>query len=108
MHENFIDFSEENIDQELARMDKIILVDFWNESCVTCKRLVPVLEGLASKFKDKLVFASVNVDRNPEIVKRFEVKGLPTLLLIKAGRVLEKITGLHTRSELIELIEKNF
>lgn len=107
MNENYVELSDENFDRELASTDKLVLVDCWNESCILCRRVWPMLEQLASKYKDRVKLAKLNVDKNPKTLDQFTIRGLPTLLFIKKGKLLETLSGVHTRSELIEVIEKN-
>lgn len=106
MDENYSDFLDENIDRMLAETDKLLVIDFWNESCIVCKRMTPMLNDLAMRYRDKVIFAKINVDRNPLTTQRFEIKGLPTFLFVKRGKVLERFSGAHTRSEFIEIIER--
>jgi thioredoxin 1 len=104
---NSRELTEENIDSTLASSKMLILLDFWNESCMVCKRIAPMLENLAEKYVDNLILARINTDRNPMIADRFAIKGLPTLLFIKNVQVLEKISGVRTNSELSKIIDDN-
>jgi thioredoxin 1 len=99
--------TESNIDSKLASSNKLFLLDFWNESCVVCKRIAPMLEDLAETYADKLIFAKINADENPAIVDRFNIRGLPTLLFIKEGKILEKVSGVKMKSELSKIIADN-
>ena len=74
MSKNYIDLSDENFNEELALTDKLILVDFWNEACIPCKRMAPMLERLAMEYEDKLKLAKVNADRNPKTIKKYNIK----------------------------------
>jgi len=107
MSTNYVELTDENFDRELASTNKLVMVDCWNESCIVCRRVWPLLEQLADKFKDRIKLAKLNVDQNPQTLDRFIIKGLPTLLFIKKGQLLETVSGVHTRSELIEVIEKH-
>jgi thioredoxin 1 len=106
MGEGFLDLSDDNFEKELTLTDRLILIDFWNESCIPCKRMAPMLEDLGRKYAGKLILAKLNTDINPIIVNRFEIRGVPTLLFMKSGQVLERISGVHTKSELIKVIEE--
>ena len=106
MSEGFLNLSDDNFDKELALTDKLVLIDFWNESCIPCKRIAPMLEELGRKYTGRLILAKLNTSINPITVNRFEIRGVPTLLFVKKGQVLEKILGVHTKSELVEIIEK--
>lgn len=106
MGEDFLDLSDDNFDKELTLTDKLILIDFWNESCIPCKRMAPMLEEIGRKYTGKLILRKLNTDQNPITVKKFEIRGVPTLFFLKNGRILKEISGVHTKSELIEIIEK--
>jgi len=99
--------TEATIDKMLGSSDKLFLLDFWNEGCMVCKRITPMLEDLAKKYEDKLVFGKVNTDENPKIVERFTIRGLPTLLFIKKENVVGRLTGVQTKSQLSKIIEEN-
>jgi thioredoxin-like negative regulator of GroEL len=68
--------------------------------------MAPMLEELGRKYLGKLILAKLNTNINPKTVNRFEIRGVPTLLFMKKGQILEKISGVHTKSDLIEIIEK--
>lgn len=104
---NHFELTDDNLDGELASTDKLFLVDFWNESCIPCRRMAPMLDELAMKFQDRLKFVKLNVDNNPKTVERFQIRGVPTFLFVKNGVVLERFSGVITRSEFIKLIEKH-
>jgi len=104
---NYVELTDENLDRELASTEKLVLVDCWNESCIVCRRVWPMLEQLASRYEDRVKLTTLNVDKNPQTLDRFIIKGLPTLLFIKKGQLLETVSGVRTRSELIEVIEQH-
>ena len=107
MSYNSAPLTDNNIDSTLASSEKLFLLDFWNDGCMVCKRIAPMLEDLAEKYADKLIFAKINTDENPAIVERFTIKGLPTLLFIKEGKLLERLTGVAMKSTLTKIIEEN-
>ena len=104
---NYVELTDENLDRELTSTEKLVLVDCWNESCIVCRRVWPMLEQLASRYEDRVKLTTLNVDKNPQTLDRFIIKGLPTLLFIKKGKLLETVSGVRTRSELIEVIEQH-
>lgn len=107
MNEKAIILSDETFDIDLASTDRLVLIDFWNETCIPCKRMAPMIEELVSKFQDRLIFAKLDVNKNPKTVERFGIKGVPTFLFIKNGVVLENFSGVLTRSEFKKIIERN-
>lgn len=82
--------------------EKICVVDFFASWCMPCLMMAPIIEELAEKFRDKIRFAKINVDENSEIAEKFGIGVIPTLVVFKKGKSVEKITG----SLPIEIIEE--
>jgi thioredoxin 1 len=78
---------------EEIQMD-LVLVDFWAEWCGPCRALAPTVNALAAEFDGRLTVAKLNIDENPSVPGRFQIRGIPTLLLFKNGQVKETIVGL--------------
>lgn len=93
--------------KEKAFQDKkLTLIDFYSDSCVPCKRMVPVLAQLEEKYKDQIFIGKVNVAYEPELAEQYKVMSAPTLIFLKDGEVLEKLTGAKKAAELEEIIDK--
>ena len=99
--------SDENFDQQVLDAPMPILIDFWAEWCGPCKSMVPILEEVASEYADRIKTCKLNVDQNRQSAERFGIRGIPTLLLFKNGKVEDTHVGLLTKSELIAFIDKN-
>jgi thioredoxin 1 len=84
-----------------------VLVDFWAEWCGPCRRLAPTVEELASHYDGKLVVGKLNVDENPNTAFKFDIRGIPTLLLFKGGHVVEQVVGLADKDQLKKVIDKH-
>lgn len=84
-----------------------VLVDFWAEWCAPCRRLAPAVDAVASELEGKLVVAKVNVDENPVTPGRFGVRGIPTLILFKGGKVVDQVVGLVSKDELKQMVSKH-
>lgn len=85
---------------ELIAGPDLVLVDFSAEWCGPCKQLQPVLHELKRKVKDQLTIIQIDVDRSPEIANRFQIQGVPTLILFKEGKVLWRQSGLMPIAQL--------
>jgi thioredoxin 1 len=98
-------FTDGNWEKEVVGSATPVLVDFWAEWCQPCKALVPIIEAVAEKYGDKLRVGKLNVEENYDVPARYTVNGLPTLLLLKAGKVLEQRKSLISRDDLVKLVE---
>ena len=87
---------------------KPVLIDFWAEWCGPCRRLAPTVDELANDYDGKVVVGKMNVDENPNIpTSRFQVRGIPTLVVLKNGKLEETLVGLAPKEEIARLIEKH-
>jgi thioredoxin 1 len=82
-----------------------VLVDFWAEWCGPCRMVAPVLEQLAVDQASKLKIVKLNVDENPETPSRFNVTGIPTMMLFKDGELVERIVGFLPKPQLMRKLE---
>jgi thioredoxin 1 len=85
--------------------DGVTLVDFWAPWCGPCRMQVPVLEQVASRLGPRARVAKVNVDQYPELAGRFQITGIPTLLLFKEGRLVREFVGLQSAPVLVAALE---
>jgi thioredoxin 1 len=83
-----------------------VLVDFWAEWCAPCRRLSPIVDEVAAEFEGKLMVGKVNVDENPVTPGRFNVRGIPTLILFKGGKVVDQVVGLISKDELKAMVAR--
>ena len=99
-----------NWEEQVARSKELVLVDFWHDSCVWCKRLDPELDAVTADFTGKLKFARLNIFSSPgntEIGRKYGILGTPTLLLFCNGRPVDSLVGYRPRDSLRkELREK--
>jgi thioredoxin 1 len=81
-----------------------VVVDFWAEWCAPCRRLAPAVEAVATELEGKVMVAKVNVDENPVTPGRFNVRGIPTLILFKGGKAVDQVVGLVSKDELKQMV----
>jgi thioredoxin 1 len=101
-------FTDQNFKQEAEDSSDLVLVDFFAPWCGPCKMLGPVIEELINDNKDKKVkIGKMNVDENPAISEKYGVMGVPTMIFIKNGQIVDKIVGLRSKSEIQAMIDKS-
>ena len=88
---SIVDLDLSNFDQEVSK-DKLTLVDFWAEWCGPCKSMHPIFSRLAKKY-NHIIFARVNVDNNQNIAMRFGVQSIPTFIMFRNGKPIDKMIG---------------
>jgi thioredoxin 1 len=99
--------SDNNFDVEVLQSNLPVLVDFWAEWCAPCKALAPTLDVVAKDYQGRARIMKLNVDQNISTSSRYNIKGIPTLLLFKGGAVKEQIVGTTTREAIAKIIDKH-
>ena len=99
--------TDSNFDEEINNSQIPILVDFWAEWCGPCKQIGPILEQIGNEKKDKLKILKLNVDENPEIPQKFGVRGIPTLMLFKDGKLIDTKVGSLPKDMLESWLDPN-
>ena len=105
MGPNTLTFSDASFDQDVLRSDVPVLVDFWAEWCGPCRQIAPSIDAIATEFAGKAKVGKVDVDANGGTAMRYNVRGIPTLLLFKGGQVVEQRVGAVGKSEIQKMIE---
>ena len=107
MSENISHTSDAAFEAEVLQSDKPVLVDYWAEWCGPCKMIAPVLDEVAGEYKDRLKIAKINIDENAQTPRKYNVRGIPTLMLFKGGDVVAQKTGALSKSQLAAFLEAN-
>jgi thioredoxin len=105
--ENVQTFTDSNFEETVLKSNAPVLVDFWAEWCGPCKRLGPTVDALATEYAGKMTIGKLNIDDNPTTPARFQILGIPTLLLFKGGQVVEAVVGLAHKDDLKKAIDKH-
>jgi thioredoxin 1 len=104
--ENVHTFTDDNFEKEVLQSDIPVLVDFWATWCAPCKAIAPLIDTVASEYEGRLKVGKVNVDDNPATPGKYGVRGIPTVILLKDGKVLDQVVGAIPKSQLEALIKK--
>jgi thioredoxin 1 len=98
--------TQTTFDETLATTEGLLLVDFWAPWCGPCRAIAPVLDSLVSESGGRVTLAKVNVDEEPALAGRYEIRSIPTILLVKDGRIVDRIVGAVPRATLDVKIQK--
>ncbi len=105
--ENVQTFTDGNFEDTVIKAGGPVLVDFWAEWCGPCKRLGPTIDQLASDYAGKVTIGKLNVDDNPNTAFKFQIRGIPAVLLFKNGQVVETVVGLAPKEDFKRAIDKH-
>lgn len=101
-----IKFTDDNYSEYLEQ-DKLVVIDFWATWCGPCQRLAPIIAQVAEEYEGKAIIGKYNAENNEELLERFGVRNVPTILVIKNGEIQDRISGVVNAAKIKELIDKN-
>jgi thioredoxin 1 len=105
--ENVQTFTDGNFETSVLKAGVPVLVDFWAEWCGPCKRLAPTIDALATDYAGKVTIGKLNVDDNPNTAFKFQIRGIPAVLLFKDGAVVESVVGLAPKEDFKKVIDRH-
>lgn len=98
--------TDANFEEEVLNSSKPVLVDFWAAWCGPCKMIAPILDELAGTYGDKIKIAKLDVDANKATPAKFNIRGIPTLIIFKNGEPDATKVGALSKAQLVEFIDK--
>jgi len=99
--------TDSNFDAEVLKSSNLSMVDFWAEWCGPCRMLSPTIDALASEFEGKVNVFKMNVDENPQVPGRFNIRGIPTVIFFKNGQPVDQLVGLQRKEAFAETIQRH-
>ena len=107
MSEHVTEVTDSSFEKDVLKSARPVLVDFWATWCAPCRMLEPTVAAVAEKYAATARVVKVNVDDNPTISQRYGIKGIPTLILFKAGKEEERVVGATSKEAISRMIEKH-
>jgi thioredoxin 1 len=105
MSDSVTSVTNDTFDQVVIQSKNLVMVDFWATWCGPCKIVAPVVEELSTEYEGKVTFAKINTDENPDLASRYSIRGIPTLMFFKEGKVLDQVVGAVPKAQLKSKID---
>ena len=98
-----ININKNNFQNEVMNSDKPVLLDFWAPWCAPCRMVVPIIEEIAGERPDVRV-GKINVDEQPELASEFSIMSIPTLVVMKNGKIVQQVSGARPKNAILEML----
>ncbi len=106
MSENVHKFNDQNFDSDVSQSDIPVLIDFWATWCGPCKAIAPVIEEIAREYNGKVKVGKVDVDQNQDTAMKYGIRSIPTLLIMKDGKVVNQIVGAVPKGNITTMLDE--
>tara|TARA_B100000029_G_scaffold469017_1_gene506515 strand:+ start:206 stop:532 length:327 start_codon:yes stop_codon:yes gene_type:complete len=100
------EFTDQNFEKDVLQADIPVLIDFWATWCGPCKAIAPIIEEIAADYEGKVKVGKVDVDQNQNTAMQFGVRSIPTLLIIKDGKVSQQIVGAVPKENITKVLDE--
>lgn len=107
MSQQIVHVSDSSFEHDVLQSNVPVLLDFWAEWCGPCKMIAPILDQIAAEYAGKVVVAKMNVDENPKTPMKFNVRGIPTLILFKNGQLQGQKIGAVRKADVAAFLDSN-
>ena len=107
MSEHILYVTDDTFEDQVLKSSTPVLVDYWADWCGPCKMIAPVLDELADEYAGRIKVAKLNIDENPNTPPRYGIRGIPTLMLFKNGKVEATKVGAVSKSQLSAFVDGN-
>ncbi len=99
-----ININKNNFQNEIMDSEKTVLLDFWAPWCAPCRMVVPIIEEIVSERPDIKV-GKINVDEQPELASKFGIMSIPTLVVMKNGKIVQQVSGVRPKNAILEMLQ---
>ena len=107
MSDHILHTTDSQFEEDVVNSERPVLVDFWAEWCGPCKMIAPMLDTIADEYQDRLKVVKINIDENPQTPLKYNIRSIPTLLLLKGGAVEGQQVGAVAKGALASFIDQH-